>query len=90
MDVTRLKSLGAGARTFAGFEHAESIQISGLSRSARRTRLWRGVLARNFCKVSAARDRRDYSARQISQKSLTPGIGQVDDPPAKCIRRGGG
>src|SRR4249920_1898086 len=70
--VTRLKSLGAGARTLAGFDHAESIQISGFSRPARRPGLRYGVLTRNLCEISATRDHRDYTARQISQKSLTP------------------
>src|SRR6476646_7586090 len=34
--VTRLKSIGAHARTFAGFDHAEFVQISRFPRPARR------------------------------------------------------
>src|SRR6476660_2766888 len=86
--VTRLKSIGAHARTFAGFDHAEFIQISRFPRPARRAGVRRGVLARDLCQISATRDHRDHSARQVPQKSLMPETRRGDEPPARNNRRG--
>src|ERR1700704_3128634 len=68
--VTRVISPHAVTRIFAGFDHAEFVQISRLCWLARRPGLWRSVLARYLRQISAARDHRDNSARQVSQKSL--------------------
>src|SRR5690242_1859580 len=49
---------------------AEPIQTAVYLSLARRPGLWSGVLARQFCALSSARDRRDRSARQVSQAPL--------------------